>query len=224
LRVLHGTPSYINLLDALTSWGLVREAAGAFDRPAATSFKHVSPAGAALDGPVDETMRETFRLGDLAMSSPVARAYVRARDADPKSSYGDFVAVSHPVDPELAAVLRKVVSDGIIAPGYEPGTLDVLRAKKQGGFLVLQADPAYAPPEHEVRELFGVRLVQPSDHTPPDRTPFAELPDPVADDLLLGMIVVKYTQSNSVAYTHAGMAIRIGAGQQIPGRLHPDRW
>lgn len=214
LDVLYGSPSYINLLDALTSWCLVREAAEAFDRPAATSFKHVSPAGAALDGPVDQAMVEKFRLGEAALSSPVTRAYVRARDADPKSSYGDFVAVSHPVDQGLAAVLRGVVSDGIVAPAYEPGTLDVLTAKKQGGFLVLRVDPAYEPPEREVRELFGVRLEQPSDHTPPDRTPFAGLPDAAADDLLLGMIVVKYTQSNSVAYTHAGMAIGIGAGQQ----------
>lgn len=214
LELIHGTPSYVNLLDALTAWSLVREAAEAFGRPAATSYKHVSPAGAALDGPVDDAMVETFRLGELSLDSAVARAYVRARDADPKSAFGDFVAVSHPVDVELATVLRKLVSDGIVAPAFDPEALDILRRKKKGGYLVVRMDPAYQPPEHEARELFGVSLVQPTDHTPPDRAPFVGLPDAVADDLLLGMIVAKYTQSNSVAYTHAGMAIGIGAGQQ----------
>ncbi|MEU4195835.1 5-aminoimidazole-4-carboxamide ribonucleotide transformylase [Kribbella sp. NPDC026611] len=187
ISVRAGSPSYINLLDAVTGWQLVREAGEAFGVPAAASYKHVSPAGAAL--------------GDS-----VTDAYRRARDADPKSSYGDFVAVSQPVDAELADVLRRVVSDGIIAPGYEPGVVEVLAAKKRGTYLVLEADPDFEPPADEVREMYGVRLTQQRDELP--------LPRTLPDDVLLGMIVARYTQSNTVVMLKDRMTIGIGAGQQ----------
>jgi phosphoribosylaminoimidazolecarboxamide formyltransferase/IMP cyclohydrolase len=194
--VVHGSPSYINVLDALTGWQLVREASDLLGRPAAASYKHVSPAGAAV--------------GDT-----VTDAYLRARDADPKSSYGDFVAVSHPVDLELAGRLKRLVCDGIIAPGYDEGVVDVLAGKKRGGFLVLEADPAYQPPRAEVREVYGVRLTQERDDVPLDRSLLDPgLPDAAVRDLLLGMIVARYTQSNTVAMVKDGIAIGIGAGQQ----------
>ncbi|TDD54494.1 5-aminoimidazole-4-carboxamide ribonucleotide transformylase [Kribbella antibiotica] len=194
--VVAGSPSYINILDALTGWQLVREAFSVFGVPAAASYKHVSPAGAAL-------------------GTSVADAYRRARDADPKSSYGDFVAVSHPVDLELASVLRRVVSDGIIAPGFEPGVVDILAAKKRGTYLVLEADPSFEPPQEEVRELYGLRLSQHRDDFPLTRDLLSpEVPSAAARDLLLGLIVVRYTQSNTVALLKDGMAIGIGAGQQ----------
>ncbi|GAA1558064.1 phosphoribosylaminoimidazolecarboxamide formyltransferase [Kribbella hippodromi] len=195
-KVVAGEPSYINLLDALTGWQLVREAARAFGVPAAASYKHVSPAGAAL-------------------GETVTAAYERARDADPKSSYGDFVAVSHPVDLELAGVLKRVVSDGIIAPGYGEGVVEVLAAKKRGTYLVLEADPDFEPPAEEVREVYGVRLVQERDAIPLAVDQFdAAVPDGARQDLLLGMIVARYTQSNTVVMVKDGMAIGIGAGQQ----------
>lgn len=185
--VVAGEPSYINVLDALTGWQLVREAAERFGVPAAASYKHVSPAGAAL-------------------GETVAAAYTRARDADPKSSYGDFVAVSHPVDLELAMALKRVVSDGIIAPGYDEGVLEILAAKKRGTYLVLEVDPEFEPPAEEVREVFGVRLTQERDALP--------MPLDLPDDVVLGMIIARYTQSNTVVMMKDGMAIGIGAGQQ----------
>ncbi len=211
--VVAGSPSYINVLDALTGWQLVREAALVLGVPAAASYKHVSPAGAAL-------------------GTSVADAYRRARDADPKSSYGDFVAVSHPVDAELAALLKGVVSDGIIAPGYAPGVVEVLAAKKRGTYLVLEADPLFEPPHEEVRELYGLRLTQERDSHPLTRDLLSpDLPDSAARDLLLGLIVVRYTQSNTVALLKNGMAIGIGAGQQsrvdctrLAGQKAADWW
>jgi len=215
LRPVSGEASYINILDAVTAWQLVREAAGVLGRPAAASFKHVSPAGAALAGTVDEVMARTYRLDPRTVGA-LTSAYVRARDADPKSSYGDFVAVSQPVDAELADLLRRVVSDGIIAPGYEPGVAAVLAAKKGGRFVVLEADPAFEPPALEVREFYGLRLTQPRDAAVPTREllPSPHLPDPAVDDLLLGLVAVRYTQSNSVAYVRDGMTLGVGAGQQ----------
>lgn len=194
--VVSGAPSYINVLDALTGWQLVREAARTLGGPAAASYKHVSPAGAAL-------------------GETVTGAYVRARDADPKSSYGDFVAVSHPVDLELAGVLKRVVSDGIIAPGYEEGVVEILAAKKRGTYLVLEADAAFEPPAVEVRELYGLRLTQERDALPLTRDLLDEaVPDDAARDLLLGLIVARYTQSNTVVLVKDGMSIGVGAGQQ----------
>jgi phosphoribosylaminoimidazolecarboxamide formyltransferase / IMP cyclohydrolase len=203
LRVVSGLPSYVNLLDAVGSWQLVREAARALGRPAATSFKHVSPAGAAVAGGIDRTMAAAYRL-DPASIGTLTSAYVRARDADPKSSYGDFVAVSHPVDRELASFLREVVSDGIIAPGFEPGVVAALATKKGGRFLILEADPSFTPPPVEVREVYGLRLTQPVDVALPD----------LSGDLLLGAVIARHTQSNSVVYVRDGMALGVGAGQQ----------
>ncbi len=210
--VLHGAPSYINVLDALNAWQLVREASNAFELPAATSFKHVSPAGAALAGTLDETIRTTYAVDQV---SPITSAYLRARDADPKSSYGDFVAVSHPVDADLAAVLKRLTCDGIIAPGYDEGVVGTLSAKKNGTFLILEADVAFEPPVEEVREIYGLRLTQQRDAQPLTRALLArELSEGAARDLLLGLIVLRYTQSNSIAFLKDGMAIGIGAGQQ----------
>jgi phosphoribosylaminoimidazolecarboxamide formyltransferase/IMP cyclohydrolase len=203
LRVVSGLPSYVNLLDALGSWQLVREAALALGLPSAASFKHVSPAGAAVAGRIDPAMAAAYRL-DPGHVGSLTSAYVRARDADPKSSYGDFVAVSHPVDLELAAFLREVVSDGIIAPGFEPGVVAALAAKKNGRFLILEADPSFTPPPVEVREVYGLRITQPVDLPLP----------PLSGDLLLGAVIARYTQSNSVVYVTDGMALGVAAGQQ----------
>lgn len=204
LRVVSGLPSYVNLLDAVAGWQLVREAASALGRPSAASIKHVSPAGAAVAGPIDPAMAAAYRL-DAAHVGVLTSAYVRARDADPKSSYGDVVAVSHPVDRELASFLRGVVSDGIIAPGFEPAVVAGLAAKKGGRFLILEADPSFTPPPVEVREVYGLRLTQPVDNA---------LPALDHPDLLLGTIIARYTQSNSVVYVRDGMAVGVAAGQQ----------
>jgi AICAR transformylase/IMP cyclohydrolase PurH len=218
VRVLHGSPSYINLLDALNSWQLVSEAGKALSRPAATSFKHVSPAGVALSGPVDDVTAELYGI-DRASVGALTSAYLRARDADPKSSYGDFAAVSHPVDAELAELLTRVVCDGIIAPGYAPGTVAALGKKKNGRFLVMEADETYTPPQHEAREVFGLRLTQQRDEVTLsaallDDVVCGTLPTVASEDLLLGLVVLRYTQSNSVCYLRDGATLGIGAGQQ----------
>lgn len=222
LRVIRGAPSYINVLDAINAWALVREASRACGQPAATSFKHVSPAGAALAGPIDDVARETFALGPGAQPGQLTSAYLRARDADPRASYGDMIAVSEPVTHELADLLRRLPSDGIIAPGYERGTVETLAAKKNGRFLVLEADPAHQPPELEFRDVGGLRVSQPCDAAALDLASITRaanasgtrLPTQAAQDLLLGLIVLRYTQSNSIAYLREGMALGIGAGQQ----------
>jgi phosphoribosylaminoimidazolecarboxamide formyltransferase/IMP cyclohydrolase len=218
VRVVHGQPSLINMLDALNAWQLVREAGQLLGRPAAASFKHASPAGTAVAGPVDEVAAAPYGISGDGVSG-VASAYLRARDADPKSSYGDFAAVSRPVDADLAGLLAGVVCDGIIAPGYEPGTAATLSRKKNGRFLIMEADTAFTPLPRESREIFGVRLTQDRDDTrlspgllqvvtgPP-------LTETAVSDLLLGMAVLRYTQSNSVCYVRDGMTLGIGAGQQ----------
>ncbi|MEU2256802.1 phosphoribosylaminoimidazolecarboxamide formyltransferase [Nocardia xishanensis] len=218
VRVLHGSASMINYLDALNAWQLVADARRATGRAAAASFKHVSPAGAALDGALDDTMCETWGLGTSRPGS-LAAAYIRARDADPRSSYGDMIAVSEPVDDELADLLGSVVSDGIIAPGYAPGTVARLGRKKRGRYVVFEIDPAYRPPDTETRTVFGVAIEQ--DH---DRLPItADLLRPVdgpaltgasTADALLGMITARYTQSNTVVLVRDGMTVGVGAGQQ----------
>lgn len=218
IRVLHGSPSYINLLDALNSWQLVLDASRALNRQAAASFKHVSPAGAAVAGPVDNVTAELYGI-DRDGVGALTSAYLRARDADPKSSYGDFAAVSHPVDAELAQLLTRVVCDGIIAPGYAPGSVATLSKKKNGRFLVMEADPAFTPPRHETREVFGLRLSQQRDEVPLstallDDVLVGALPTTAAEDLLLGLAVLRYTQSNSVCYLRGGATLGIGAGQQ----------
>jgi len=218
VEVLNGRPSYINLLDALNAWQLVREARAATGLAAAASFKHVSPAGAALAVPLEPDLARAYEAEGEELT-PAALAYVRARGADPKCSFGDFAALSEPVDAATARFLKGVVSDGVVAPGFEPEALEILRAKKGGGFIAIRADASYEPPAQESRELFGVRLVQ-------DRNAHAigdadlaevvcgELTPEARRDLLLGLVTLKYTQSNSVGYALGGQMIGIGAGQQ----------
>ncbi|WP_406455706.1 phosphoribosylaminoimidazolecarboxamide formyltransferase [Streptomyces sp. NBC_00876] len=218
LRVINGVPSYINWLDALNAWQLVHEAAAVLGVPAAASFKHVSPAGAALAGPVDEAVARLHGV-DPATVGPLTSAYLRARDGDPKSSYGDFAAVSHEVDAELAELLTRVVCDGIVAPGYAPGVADALSRKKNGAFLVMEADPGFTAPAAESREVFGLRLSQERDPVPVSETLIADtvtgdVPAASRRDLLLGLVVLRRTQSNAVCYLKDGMALGIGAGQQ----------
>jgi len=218
-EVVSGQPGYINLLDALNAWQLVREASLATGMVTAASFKHVSPAGVATSGEVPDFIRRTYRLPDADLTAP-ASAYLRARSSDPRSSYGDFIALSDPVDEATARVIKLVVSDGIIAPDYSPAALEVLQSKRRGSYLIIRSDPAYTPPRQESREVFGVRLTQTSDTEILD--PEAELRDVIEGklrdqwrlDLILGLVTVKYTQSNSVAFARSGQVIGIGAGQQ----------
>ena len=218
LEVLNGTPSFINLLDALNAWQLVAEVRLALGLPAAASFKHVSPAGAAVATPLPEDLRQAYEVTGRTLT-PTALAYVRARGADAKSSYGDFVAVSEPVDPQTADFLKGVVSDGIIAPGYEGKALETLTAKKGGSFIVMQANPYFTPPQREQREVFGMRLIQDRNNQPVqlahlEQVICGELHQAARRDLVLGLITLKYTQSNSVGYALDGQMIGIGAGQQ----------
>jgi phosphoribosylaminoimidazolecarboxamide formyltransferase/IMP cyclohydrolase len=218
VRVLGGTPGYINFMDALNAWQLVREAREALGLPAAASFKHVSPAGAAVATELPEDLRRCYEVEGVSLT-PVATAYVRARGADPKCSFGDFIAISDPVDVATARYLKGVVSDGIVAPSYEPEALELLKSKKKGAFIVLEADPSFTPPAREGRELFGVRLEQDRNdlrlgpqHL--EKVLCGELTPAARRDLLLGLIALKYTQSNSVGYSLDGQMIGIGAGQQ----------
>jgi phosphoribosylaminoimidazolecarboxamide formyltransferase/IMP cyclohydrolase len=218
LEVLNGTPGYINLLDAINAWQLVLEAREALGLPAAASFKHVSPAGAAIGEPLPDDLVRAYEVEGVALT-PVATAYVRARGADPKCSFGDFVAISDPVDVATARYLKGVVSDGIVAPGYEPEALAILKSKKKGSFIVLKADPDFVPPARERREIFGLRLEQDrndvrlgAQHL--EKVLAGALTPAARRDLLLGLITLKYTQSNSVGYSVDGQMIGIGAGQQ----------
>ena len=218
VRVRNGAASMINLLDALNGWQLASELAEALDAPAAASFKHVSPAGAAVGVPLADDLKQVYEVGDRELS-PLAAAYVRARGADPKSSFGDFVALSHPVDAATAGYLKGVVSDGLVAPGFEEGTLATLAAKKNGAFVVVEADPDYRPPAVESREVFGVVLTQERNNRrlelgDLDDVVCGELRDTAKRDLLLALVTLKYTQSNSVGYALDGQMIGIGAGQQ----------
>jgi phosphoribosylaminoimidazolecarboxamide formyltransferase/IMP cyclohydrolase len=218
IDVVNGTPGYINFLDAINAWQLVHEARLALGLPAAASFKHVSPAGAAVGVELTPELERAYEVDKNALS-PIATAYVRARGADPKCSFGDFVAVSDPVDLETARVLKAVVSDGIVAPGFAPGALEILKAKKKGAFIVLRADPDFEPPARERRELFGLRLEQDRNdvligeqHL--SKLTCGELTPAAKRDLVLGLVTLKYTQSNSVGYALDGQMIGIGAGQQ----------
>jgi len=218
LTLLNGNPSYINLLDALNAWQLVAEVRQATGLAAATSFKHVSPAGAAVACELDPALAEAYEVPGVELTD-AALAYVRARGADPKCSFGDFAALSDPVDTATAKFLKGVVSDGIVAPDFEPEALEILKGKKGGGFIVLQADADFQAPEQEAREVFGMRLVQarnnrmvrPADL---DQVICGELTEAARRDLLLGLVAIKYTQSNSVGYALDGQMIGIGAGQQ----------
>lgn len=218
VRLLNGTPSIINLLDALNAWQLVSEIKLALELSAAASFKHVSPAGAAVAVPLEPDLVRSYEV-DPDKLSPAALAYVRARGADPKSSFGDFVALSEPVDEVTAEFLKGVVSDGIIAPDYSKEALPILKQKKKGAFIVMQADPNFTPPARETRELFGMQLTQDRNNrvfTVDDLEDVVsgELSDSARRDLVLGYATLKYTQSNSVGYAVGGQMIGIGAGQQ----------
>ena len=226
-EVLNGQPGYINLLDAMSAWNLVLELREVLGQPAAASYKHVSPAGAAIGLPVSERLARAYEVDKLELS-PVAAAYVRARGGDLVSAYGDFAAVSDVVDESLARFLRREVSDGIIAPGYEPEALEILRRKKSGRYLILQADPDAAPPPMESRDHFGIRLEQPPDRRPIDQSIFdnpvtnlTDFPDDVRRDLIVATIALRYTQSNSVCVAADGQVIGLGAGQQ--SRIHCSR-
>ncbi|MFB7251275.1 hypothetical protein [Microbacterium sp. NPDC056234] len=212
-RIVNGEPSMINYLDALNAAALAREADLYTGRAAAASFKHVSPAGAAVAGEIDETAAGTWNVPIAASGSPLS-AYVRARDADPKSSFGDVVALSRPVDLETAEFLSSVICDALIAPGFEPGAVDLLRRKRAGRFLVLEADPNASLPARERREVLGVSLEQDRDTADLAAALPPGLDSATRTDALLGMVTARYTQSNSVVLVKDGSAIGIGAGQQ----------
>jgi phosphoribosylaminoimidazolecarboxamide formyltransferase / IMP cyclohydrolase len=224
IAALGGSPGYINLLDAFNSWQLVRELKQAIGLPAAASFKHVSPSGAAVAMPLSETLRKIYFVDDLELS-PLAAAYARARGDDRLCSFGDFIALSDTVDVSSARLIAREVSDGIIAPAYEPEALEILKKKKQGKYAIIQIDPAYEPPALETREVFGLtfeqrrhdRLVTPADFTN-IVTKRKELPAEAIRDLTIAWITLKYTQSNSVCFVADGQTIGVGAGQQ--SRIH----
>lgn len=225
--VLNGRPGFINLLDALNSWQLVKELKEATGLPAAASFKHVSPAGAAIATELSDTLKKIYFVDDLQLS-PLASAYAAARGADRMSSYGDFAALSDVCDKETALLLQREVSDGVIAPGYTEEALAILKTKRKGSYLVLQIDPAYVPEEQEVKQVFGVTFEQSRNNAKITKELLAErptqnkeIPETAVRDLLLALIVLKYTQSNSVCYVKDGKTIGVGAGQQ--SRIHCTR-
>ena len=225
--VLNGKPGYINLLDAMNSWQLVQELKEATGLPAAASFKHVSPAGAAVAAPLSDLLQKVYFVEGVELS-PIATAYIRARGADRMSSYGDFVAVSDECDAQTASFLAREVSDGIIAPSYSPEALEILKGKRKGTYLVLQMDKAYEPAELEQKEVFGITFEQKRNTVKLDEECLKDIPtqNKVIDeaakrDLLIALITLKYTQSNSVCYAKDGQAIGIGAGQQ--SRVHCTR-
>ena len=227
ITVLNGRPGYINFLDAFNSWQLVRELRRATGLPAAASFKHVSPAGAAVGLPLTDTLKKIYSVEGMELS-PLACAYARARGADRMSSFGDFVALSDVCDKATALVLQHEVSDGVIAPGYEPEALEILSAKKKGKYNVIQIDPAYEPKELETKQVFGITFEQKrnNDHITEELlqnrpTKNKEIPKNARRDLLIAMITLKYTQSNSVCYVKDGQTIGVGAGQQ--SRIHCTR-
>lgn len=217
LTVLNGAPGFINLLDALNAWQLVREVDAALGLPAATSFKHTAPAGVAVGLPLSSEVAQACRVADLELS-PLAAAYARARGADRQASFGDFAAFSRPVDLAAARVLSREVSDGVIAPGYEPDALAVLQRKKGGSYLVLGIDPEWMPPSIERRQVFGITFEQPRNDAAVTLgeivTRRTDLTDGARRDLLLAAITLKYTPSNSIALAVDGQAIGVGAGQQ----------
>ena len=218
VRVRAGSPSFVNMLDALNAWQLVRELKEALGLPAAASFKHVSPVGAAVAVALSDDLRRAYEVGDRELT-PLATAYARARGADPKSAFGDFAAFSDAVDVPTARHLRGVVSDGVIAPGFEPGAFDILAAKKGGAFLLLEANADYAPPRLERRQVFGVTLTQARNDRALGVADLGDmacgaLTDAARRDLLVGLVTVKYTQSNAVGLALDGQMIGVGAGQQ----------
>ena len=226
-KVLNGKPGYINLLDAFNSWQLVQELRKASGLPAAASFKHVSPAGAAVAVPLSDLLKKVYFVEGIELS-PIATAYIRARGADRMSSYGDFVALSDECDEQTASFLAREVSDGIIAPSYSAKALEILKTKRKGNYLVIQMDPSYEPPALEYKDVYGVTFEQKhndiaitADCLKEIPTKNKELPAGAQRDLLIALITLKYTQSNSVCYAKDGQAIGIGAGQQ--SRVHCTR-
>lgn len=227
LQVLSSAPGYINLLDALNSWQLVSELKKASGLPAAASFKHVSPSGAAVGIPLPDALRKAYFVDDLELS-PLAAAYARARGVDRMSSFGDWIALSDPVDVSTAKLIHREVSDGIIAPAYEPAALEILKGKKKGKYVVVQIDPIYTPEPMESREVFGITLEQHRNDRPVSHTDFEnivtkkkDLPETAVRDMMVAWIALKYTQSNSVCFALDGQVIGVGAGQQ--SRIHCTR-
>ncbi len=229
IKVLNGKPGYINFLDAFNGWQLVSELKKATGLPAATSFKHVSPAGAAVGLPLTEVERKIYWVDDMDVEfTPLANAYIRARGADRMSSFGDFISLSDICDKETALVIKREVSDGVIAPGYTDEALEILKAKKKGNYNVIEIDPDYVPAPIEHKEVFGITFEQGRNELVIDEhffdnivTENKEIPDSAKMDLAISMITLKYTQSNSVCYVKGGQAIGIGAGQQ--SRIHCTR-
>ncbi len=235
--VLNGRPGYINLLDALNGWQLASELRANLHLPAAASFKHVSPAGAAVAVPLTQTERGMYFVSDKSDPSPLAIAYIRARGADRMSSFGDFVSLSDVCDLSTAKAIKREVSDGIIAPGFEPEALALLKQKKQGQYCILQIDPGYRRPALDHREIYGITFEQHYNDAKLDESALGpvvtekkEIPDEAKRDLIVAMVALKYTQSNSVCYAYHGQTIGVGAGQQ--SRIHctrlagdkADRW
>ena len=228
IKVLCGRPGYINFLDAFNGWQLVKELKKATGLPAATSFKHVSPAGAAVGLPLDETLAKIYWVDDVEDLSPLACAYARARGADRMSSFGDFISLSDVCDVATAKLIKREVSDGVIAPGYEPEALEILKEKKKGNYAVIEIDPDYVPDPIEHKEVFGIVFEQGRNELVIDDALLAnvvtenkEIPESAKIDLAIALITLKYTQSNSVCYAKGGQAIGIGAGQQ--SRIHCTR-
>ncbi len=228
IRVLCGKPGYINFLDACNGWQLVRELKEATGLPAAASFKHVSPAGAAVGLPLSDTLARIYWVDDLGELSPLACAYARARGADRMSSFGDFISLSDVCDVSTAKIIKREVSDGVLAPGYEPEALEILKTKKNGAYNVIEIDPSYMPAPVETKDVFGITFEQGRNHLKIDEsclsnivTKNKEIPESARIDLLISLITLKYTQSNSVCYAKDGQAIGIGAGQQ--SRVHCTR-
>ena len=228
IQVLAGKPGYINFLDAFNGWQLVKELKEATGLPAATSFKHVSPAGAAVGLPMSDTLKKIYWVDDMGELSPLACAYARARGADRMSSFGDFIALSDVCDVDTARIIKREVSDGVIAPGFEPEALEILKQKKKGNYNIIQIDPSYRPEPLEQKQVFGITFEQGRNELPINKellsnvvTENKEIPDSAKIDLIISLITLKYTQSNSVCYVKDGQAIGIGAGQQ--SRVHCTR-
>ena len=229
IKVLNGKPGYINFLDAFNGWQLVKELKKATGLPAATSFKHVSPAGAAVGLPMSDVEKKIYWVDDMDMEfTPLANAYARARGADRMSSFGDFISLSDVCDVATAKIIKREVSDGVIAPGYEPEALEILKAKKKGNYNVIEIDENYVPKELERKEVFGITFEQGRNELKIDEDFFSnivtenkEIPESAKIDRAISMITLKYTQSNSVCYAKGGQAIGIGAGQQ--SRIHCTR-
>ena len=228
ITVLGGKPGYINFLDAFNGWQLVKELKEATGLPAAASFKHVSPAGTAVGLPLTDTLAKIYWVDDLGELSPLACAYARARGADRMSSFGDFISLSDVCDADTAKIIKREVSDGVIAPGYEPEALEILKSKKNGNYNIIQIDPDYVPEPIERKQVFGITFEQGRNELAINTdllsnvvTENKEIPDEAKIDLMISLITLKYTQSNSVCYAKGGQAIGIGAGQQ--SRVHCTR-